>query len=190
MNKKNEAKKGNYPTYRNLSPFEKEALFALYEKHGGNVSAMIRDRDCQFRSHNQITHYVHLYGFVVKLAKNRKEKAERVIAGLTDAKIAVLERAVQMMSPRQIPLRFESGERKGELILDEDGQPQYQEIYPTEKEIKVAWEIIKTEIGEPTSINKNENFNDNESINNAADELKSVLESLRGSKESSEPVHG
>jgi hypothetical protein len=40
-------------------------------------------------------------------------------------------------------------------VFDGEGKPVIVENLPFYKEIKVAWEIIKTELGEATSIQKN-----------------------------------
>ena len=139
--------------YRPLSRPERDFLFALYDKHGGNMLAMTRDHDCIFRSHRQLSFYCHLYGFQSKLAERRQKRAEEVVAQLGHAKMRTIERAMEMMAPRQVPIVLRANGKEIPM-MDEDGNILFQEIHPSEKEIKTAWEIIKTEMGEPTSVSK------------------------------------
>ena len=156
------------PPFRPLNIAERDTLFAYYEKHNGNMLAMTRDRDCQFKAHSQIRYYAKLYNFAARLVEVRRKKADEVLAQLKDSKIEAIRRAVEMIAPRQVPLR----NKKGDLILDADGQPIFHEFYPNDREIKVAWEIIKTELGEPTSVSKSE-------VTNKQDEdVKAALDAL------------
>ena len=139
--------------YRPLSIPERDFLFALYDKHGGNMLAMTRDHDCIFRSHRQLSFYCHFYGFQPKLAERRQKRAEEVVAQLGHAKMRTIERAMEMMAPRQVPIVLRANGKEIPMT-DEDGNVLFQEIHPSEKEIKTAWEIIKTEMGEPTSVSK------------------------------------
>lgn len=143
--------------YRPLTIPERDFLFALYDKHGSNMMAMSRDRDCIFKSHRQISFYCQFYAFQTKLAELRRRRAEEVVAELGNAKTAVIERAMEMMRPRQVPIKMKHP-TTGEAIYlrDEDDNLLYDEIYPSQQEIKTAWEIIKAEMGEPTSVSKSD----------------------------------
>lgn len=163
--------------YRPLSIPERDFLFALYDKHGGNMLAMTRDSECLFKSHRQLSFYCNFYGFQSKLAEVRRRRAEAVVAELGDAKTLTIERAIQMMRPRQVVVRG----RRGETIFDEDGQPIFETVSPSPQEIKTAWEIIKTEMGEPTTISKAEVSNPQaEEVSKALD----VIERLAHGKPS------
>jgi hypothetical protein len=137
-------------TYRSLSIPERDTLFAFYEKHNGNMNAMIRDELCPFHSYTQIRFYAELHGFETKLDENRRKKAEQVIAKLGDAKIRAIENAMRILEPRH-QFVFK---RDGSQIFDVDGNPKIIETLPYYKELKAVWEIIKTEMGEPTTIGK------------------------------------
>lgn len=147
--------------YRPLSVPEKDLLFAMYDKHNGNMLAMSRDRDCQFRAHSQIRYYSKLYYFHDRFIEIKRKRAQEVLDSLKDSKILAIQQAVQMIKTRQIPLK----NKAGEPILDPDGQPIFYEVDPDHKEIKTAWEIIKTELGEPTTIGKYDHTTKGEKIN-------------------------
>lgn len=141
--------------YRPLTIPERDFLFALYDKHGGNVLAMTRDQDCIFKSDRQMRFYSHFYGFQPKLAEIRRRRAEEVVSALGDAKVEAIQRAAELLQPKQFPVKARIN---GEIVVlrDADDLPIYETIYPTDREIKTAYEIIKTELGEPTNIQKSE----------------------------------
>jgi hypothetical protein len=136
--------------YRDLSEAEQDMLLAQYDKHNGIISSLIRDEECLFHGKNQVAYYVDKYGFVGELARIREQRAKEVVAGLHDSKILAIRRAQELISPRHRVLMTKGGVE----IFDEDGNPMVIEMYPHYKEIVAAWEIIKTELGEPTSISK------------------------------------
>ena len=146
--------------YRPLTVPEKDLLFAMYDKHNGNMLAMTRDRDCQFRAHSQIRYYAKLYYFQDRFIEIKRKRAHEVLDSLKDSKILAIQQAVQMIETRQIPLK----NKLGDLILDADGQPMFYSVGPDHKEIKTAWEIIKTELGEPTTIGKHDHTSNGERI--------------------------
>lgn len=150
-----ETRKGRKTKYRALTIPERDLLFALYDKHGGNKVAMSRDPDCIFKSNKQISYYANYYQFQSRLAHERIKRAKLITDGLSDAKMQAIKRAMEMIMPRQVIVKRKD-HKTGSMvpILDSDQQPIYEEIYPTEKEIKVAWEILKTELGEATSVSK------------------------------------
>lgn len=146
---KAEAKK---QVYRSLSIKERDLLFAFYEKWNGNMSQMILDKDCPFHSYAQVHFYVHFHHFKEKHVEIRTQKAREVVDGLQDAKIKALENAIRLLQPQH---RFVYN-KSGMQVFDTDGKPLIVEQLPYYKEIKAAWEIIKTELGEPTNIHKND----------------------------------
>lgn len=138
------------PPYRNLNVKEKDSLFAYYEKHNGNMLAMTRDIECPFKAHSQLRYYAKLYFFCERLVEIKRKRAEDVIGSLKDSKVLAIKRAVGLIETRQVPLK----NTKGDVLLDRDGQPIFVEITPDHKEVEAAWKIIKTELGEPTQIGK------------------------------------
>ena len=146
--------------YRPLSVPEKDLLFAMYDKHNGNMLSMTRDRECLFKGYNQIRYYADLYNFEPRLVEIRRKRAKEVLDSLKDSKILAIRQAVQLIETRQIPLK----NKQGDLILDADGQPMFYSIGPDHKEIEMAWKIIKTELGEPTTIGKHDHTSKGERI--------------------------
>lgn len=136
--------------YRMLNIKERDFLYALYEKYSGNMSEMILDPDCLFKSYAQIRFYAKYYHFYDKLVENRRKKAEEVVNKLKDAKTLAIENAIRILEARH-RLVFN---RYGVQLFDKEGNPLIVEQLPYYKEIKVAWEIIKTELGEATAIAK------------------------------------
>jgi len=146
--------------YRPLSVPEKDLLFAMYDKHNGNMMAMSRDHDCQFRADSQIRYYAKLYYFHDRFIEIKRKRAEKVLNSLKDSKILAIQQAIHLIETRQIPLK----NKQGDLILDADGQPMFYSISPDHKEIEMAWKIIKTELGEPTTIGKHDHTSKGERI--------------------------
>ena len=140
------------PTFRNLDIKERDTLYAYYDKHNANVLAMIRDRDCKFRSKNQIYYYRDLYNFHEQFIQNRDKKAKEMLESLRDSKVLAVRRAVELLEEKQL---FIKGKDRN-YILDVEGLPMIEQINPDHKEIETAWKIIKTELGEPTTIQKQE----------------------------------
>ena len=138
------------PPYRPLNPKERDTLFAYYDKHNGNMLAMTRDIECPFKAHSQLRYYAKLYFFCERLVEIKRKRAEDVIGSLKDSKVLAIKRAVGLIETRQVPLK----NTKGDVLLDRDGQPIFVEIQPDHKEVEAAWKIIKTELGEPTTIGK------------------------------------
>ncbi|MBP9701388.1 MAG: hypothetical protein KBD47_00205 [Candidatus Pacebacteria bacterium] len=146
--------------YRPLSVPEKELLFAMYDKHNGNLMGMIRDRECVYKSRTQLSYYKGLYHFAEHLVHLRTKRNAEVLNSLKDSKILAIQQAIQMIETRQVPLK----NKQGDLILDADGQPMFYSVGPDHKEIEMAWKIIKTELGEPTTIGKHDHTSKGERI--------------------------
>lgn len=153
--------------YRELTLIEQKILFALYDKHNGNLSAMADDPESLFHSRQQLIHYKHKYGWrntfervratrVINFGKKLRQKLEA-------AKMAALMEAIKLLSPREMEIALKPG-----VVASIMHEPHY-------KEIKTAWEIIKTELGEPTSIAKSENVNRNDDVDKQISELNQIL---------------
>lgn len=136
--------------YRAINVKERDSLFAFYEKHNGNMMGMIRDKDCIFKGYNQIRYYASIFNFSDRLVEIRGKRATEVMSKLKDSKIRALENAMRLLEP-QHKLVYD---KRGVQIFDAEGKPVIIETLPYYKELKAAWEIIKTELGEPTSIGK------------------------------------
>jgi len=144
-------KKNTTEEYRELTQEEQDLLFAQYEKWAGNVNQMILDKDVLFKSYNQLHFYKHKYKFVDKYVEVRRKRAVEVMAQLKDGKTRAIEQALRILESRNVFVYNKSGMQ----VFDKDGNPVIVENLPFYKEIKVAWEILKTELGEATSIAKN-----------------------------------
>lgn len=136
--------------YRALNVRERDMLFAIYEKWNGNLSEMILDKDCIFKAYSQIHYYSKLYYFKERLIEKKRENAERTMSMLKDAKHLAIQNAIRLLEKRH-RLVFN---RYGVQLFDTEGNPLIVEQLPYYKEIKAAWEIIKTELGEATAIAK------------------------------------
>lgn len=147
---KPQSRRGRKATYRALTIPERDLLYALYEKHHANMHALFLDPECLFRSYATIRYYAKLYHFYDRYIHNRQKKADEVLAQLKDAKIVAIENAIRMLKPHFDFVRTKTGTQ----VFDKDGQPVIVERHPYYKELKAAWEIIKTEMGEPTTIGK------------------------------------
>lgn len=151
--------------FRNLDANEIKALFVIYERHKGLVSAMARDEDCQFKNRGQLAHYVRIYNFYHTLSQKITEKLEKeqeeFDAKLRAGKQKAIDRAMELLEPI--------------TVLDKMGNPL--EIPPGSKAVKTAWEIFKTELGEPTVVRKNENINEDKDRYDEHDQkLKDLIE--------------
>lgn len=162
-------KKGKKAPYRALTIPERDMLFAFYEKWNGNMIAMSRDVECRFKAYSQIKYYAALYHFAEQYTHIKTKRAIETISGLKDSKILAIERAAEMLKPRQMPF-LDSKTR--EPILDLEGQPMFYTLYPDQKTVKTAYEIIKTELGEPTFIAKSE------IMTPQTDEMKAAMDKL------------
>jgi hypothetical protein len=147
---KEKVDKPKLPQYREVSPEEVEMLFAFYEKYGGNINQMALDKDIPFKSYNQLHHYCRKHEFKGKLVEVRLKRAKFVVENLHNAKNRAVERAMQLLESYNVFVYNKFGTQ----VFDKEGNPLIIEKLPYYKEIKAAWEIIKAELGEPTSIGK------------------------------------
>jgi hypothetical protein len=168
--------------YRELSEEEQEMLFAQYDSNGGKVTYMLLDKDVLFKGMGQLYYYVHKYDFETKLVDIRKKRALEVMSSLQDSKIEAIQRAQQLLGVHYQILRTKGGVE----IMDEEGNPIVVETLPHFKEIKTAWEIIKTELGEPTSITKGSMQTDNTLKIEGAREIAAIIQSLDDEQEQTE----
>lgn len=127
------------------------ALYNLYRLHGGNYTKMSKDALAPWRDRNRMAHYAQMYNFEQRWQADRaKELEERQLALKNSLDLGKIEAINKAMS----------------LLQDE---------IPA-KDIKTVWEIIKTELGEPTRINKNENNNhDDPRVQDTLDGIKELI---------------
>lgn len=154
---------------RELNKEEEEALFALYCKHNGNHSAMSRDPDCGF--HNVVIgDFAKKYSFKERMLKKVKEEAERIAKEwnetLKKGKMKAIEKAIKLLSPSLKIIKVGRGENA-------ESKKIY--IQPDAKDIKVAYEILKTELGEPTTISKNTNIDENPEVKETIDGIRQLI---------------
>lgn len=142
----------NERKYRALTEAEQDMLFAFFVKWNGNVNQMMLDKDVPFKSYNQLHTYKHRYEFEDKLVEVRRQRAENVMKSLHDGKMLAVQNALRILESRNVFVY----NRNGAQVFDKEGNPVIVENLPFYKEIKIAWEIIKTELGEATSIAKND----------------------------------
>jgi hypothetical protein len=145
-----ETKPAKKEPYRALNVKERDMLFAFYEKWNGRITEMVLDKDCPFKAYSQIHYYKHLYHFSERLVEKKRKNAENVLAGLKDAKVLAIKQAMRILESHNVFVTLKDGRQ----AFDAEGKPLIVERLPYYKEIKAAWEIIKTELGEPTTLGK------------------------------------
>ncbi|MCX6785933.1 MAG: hypothetical protein NTZ18_03735 [Candidatus Komeilibacteria bacterium] len=160
-----------YP-YRNLTPEEQEFLLMLYDRHNGNVLAISRDQESDFHSPAQLYYYRDLYAFKARIVEIRQKRIDEynstVQQILVSAKVKSIEEAIKLLETRQITLLDKNGDK---VILTKN---------PTYQEIKAAWEIIKTELGEPTTIFKREgDGEEKDEITNHREKLNELISNVK-----------
>jgi hypothetical protein len=152
--------KGERAPYRALTIPERDMLYAYYEKWNGNMAQMVLDKDILFKSYTQLRYYASFYHFHERIVENRRKKAEEVMKGLQDAKVLAIQQAMRILEAHNVFVFNKTGVQ----IFDAEGNPLIVERLPYYKEIKAAWEIIKTELGEPTTIGKTDITSKGEAI--------------------------
>ena len=138
--------------WRDLEPLEQDLLFSFYEKYFGNILELSQDEESPFHGRPQITYYVQKYDFKNKLLQIRTERNKEITEQLQHAKMEAVENAIRILR-RHHEFVFS---KTGVQVMDKEGNPLIIERLPYYKEIKAAWEILKVELGEPTTISKNE----------------------------------
>lgn len=153
-------RRGAKDPYRALPPNERDLLFAFFEKYNGNMAQMVLDPDCPFKAYSQVRWYAKQYHFRERYVAIRQKRAAEVASQLQDAKVMALERAMEILRPHVTFVRTKMGVQ----LFDREGHPLIMEQHPFYKELKTAWEIIKTELGEPTTVSKTDITSKGEAI--------------------------
>lgn len=160
-----------YP-FKNLKKTEIDMLVIMYDKHNGNLSSLHRDSNNQFGSLPKLSYYKKLYNLDAKLNEFREDLMERYTENkaliLGRAKNLVIMQALKMATTKEVTFY---DKKKSEMIT--------MEMDPNAKELDVAYKIIKTELGEPSSITKQENINkeEKEKIEEGLNLIKNALTS-------------
>jgi hypothetical protein len=118
-------------------------MFIIFDKHNGNLAAVSRDPESLFHSREQLRYYRDMFNWDTRLVQTRAQRSKDVIENLAYAKVRAIERAMELLESKQVDVVTKVG------VVTVTKDPMY-------KEIQAAWEIIKTELGEPTSITKSE----------------------------------
>ena len=152
--KENKVENKEKTPYRNLEDVEVHTLFSFYDKHNGNVLEMTKDKDIPFKAKSQIYYYRDLYDFITKLSKIKTERAEQFkkewSKRLKEGKMKAIEKAIELLDKKT----YNRVDKNNDIV----------EItsYPDGRDIKTAYEILKIELGEPTTISKNMNVDETE----------------------------
>jgi len=142
-------------------------MFVIFDKHNGNLSAVARDSESLFHSREQLRYYRDMFGWDTRLVQIRAERSKEVIENLGYAKVRAIQRAMELLESRQIEMPTKQGS-----IVTFTKDPMY-------KEIQAAWQIIKTELGEPTNIIKAETLSDVRVIEESVVKLNSFIEDVK-----------
>jgi len=170
--KENKVENKEKTPYRNLEDVEVHTLFSFYDKHNGNVLEMTKDKDIPFKAKSQIYYYRDLYDFITKLSKIKTERAEQFkkewSKRLKEGKMKAIEKAIELLDTKT----YNRVDKNNDIV----------EItsYPDGRDIKTAYEILKVELGEPTTISRNTNIEENDEVKQTIDGVKELIK--RGQK--------
>lgn len=139
---------------RELTEQEQEAVFALYCKNFGNISMLVRDPDNGFsKSRQYLGEWAKRYDWYSRYVKELTEKIENdqeiIRKELRAGKLKAIKRAIWLLNTRKQKTLFFG--KEVEFTQE-----------PSHKDIKAAYEILKTELGEPVRINHNINQHEND----------------------------
>lgn len=139
--------------------YPEEALYSFYVKHNGSLTGMSKDPDCPLAHINTIRGYRERHNWVERFTEHSLITTENILENRKE----LLEDGIRYAVKRCV-----------DIMKDEKSSA---------KEIKVAWEIIKTELGMPTRINFNANLNanteDKRDIENIAGSLEELASFIR-----------
>jgi hypothetical protein len=146
-------------SYRELKEHEIDKLVMVYERNNCNILQTTKDKECLFKGRPQLTYYRDYYNFDTRINKLRKKLINHYIKNSTDilmkAKLRAIKRAMDLLEDRI----FE----KVSLIT---GDTYKIKVPPSNKDIKIAYEIIKTELGEPINVKEIKGLEDSKLILN------------------------
>ena len=163
------------PPYRNLDDDEQEMMFIIFDKHNGNLAAVSRDPESLFHSREQLRYYRDMFGWDTRLVQTRAQRSKEVIENLSYAKVRAIQRAMELLESRQVDVVTKIG------VVTVTKDPMY-------KEIQAAWEIIKTELGEPTSITKSETKVEGTLVEESVNKLNQFINDVKATAAEAPPV--
>jgi len=145
--------KAEQDMYRKLSDIEQDIMYLVYVRNSGNHSLMAKDPDSVTKANSIIGYWARLYDWNEKFLKEKQERIEKekkmLEETLLEGKLSAIKQAVVLLQVR---------EEKAISLLN--GKSFTRTVYPSNKDLKVAYEIIKTELGEPSTIRENKNKNE------------------------------
>lgn len=151
-------------------------MFIIFDKHNGNLAAVSRDPESLFHSREQLRYYRDMFGWGDRLVQTRAQRSKDVIENLAYAKVRAIQRAMELLESRQVEMVLKTG-----AVVTLNRDPMY-------KEIQAAWEIIKTELGEPTSITKSENRTDVNVVEESVNKLNQFINDVKAAATEAAPA--
>ena len=151
---------------RDLNKNEQETLFSLYCKHNGNCSAVGRDENNKYHR-NIVLEYAKRYGFenirLKKVAKEAEQFKKEWNKKLKEGKMKAIEKAIELLDKKT----YNRVDKNNDIV----------EItsYPDGRDIKRAYEILKVELGEPTTISRNTNIEENDEVKQTIEGVKQLI---------------
>ena len=151
---------------RDLNKNEQETLFSLYCKHNGNCSAAGRDENNKYHR-NIVLEYAKRYGFenirLKKVAKEAEQFKKDWNKKLKEGKMKAIEKAIELLDKKT----YNRVDKNNDIV----------EItsYPDGRDIKTAYEILKVELGEPTTISRNTNIEENDEVKQTIEGVKQLI---------------
>jgi hypothetical protein len=137
--------------HRDLNDIEQKIMYEIYCRNKGNHSKCKLDSDSLSKDDSVIGYWAKKYEWKAKYLKDTQESLDRQRKKwqekLEAGKQKAIEMAIDLLEVREEPIETKDGIKN--LI-----------IRPSNKDVKCAYEIIKVELNEPTTIRENLNKTD------------------------------
>ena len=157
--------------FRELTEIEQDIMFLVFCRNFGNHSMVARDTESIVKDKSCIGYWAKIYNWHDRMRKETKERLENqkkeVESRLIEGKYDVIKRAFWLVQGRKVKKRSMLTGVEYEVDLE-----------PTSKDIKIAYEIIKTELGEPSKVLHN--LNTNEVDQDTIDALDAINKLIEG----------
>ena len=157
--------------FRELTEVEEETMFLVFCRNFGNYSMTARDPQSIVKDNSCIAYWAKLYDWFTRMHKNTQERLENqkkeIDRRLVEGKYDAIKRAFWLIQARKVKKRSMLTGVEYEVDLE-----------PTSKDIKIAYEIIKTELGEPSKVLHN--LNTNEVDQDTIDALDAINKLIEG----------
>lgn len=149
----------NSVNHTDLCEEDKKLLLNLFVCHNNVLANVLKDPRSKWRARTQVQYYRDKYNFKEIANKILVEKLEKEIDEMRDklleGKKETIKSAIELAKIKTVQVL----DTNNQPVLDSDGLPMYETILPQGKDLRTAWEIIKTELGESTKITENKNIN-------------------------------